>query len=163
MSNKNLKKIGDILSVVCIVMLLIALLFGSSFIRIGAQNLVAVDNVKIDLETFGKNAVKTEGTVLSTDYQTTHISYDVEGEKITMDLQVYSEEYVPGSKLDVYYSNDDSTAIRVPDIFISYYKKTGWTMMRIGFIIFGTCAFVGGGCLVAIKVIKKKIKNEYIY
>jgi hypothetical protein len=162
MSSAKLKKISDILSAVSIGLLLIALLFGFSFVKIGIQNLVAIDNVDIDIENSKDTKIKTEGKLVSVNTQISQVSYTVDGNEYVADLQVYTEEFKPGDTLDVYYSIEDPSdlnAIRVPQLFIAYYEKMGGMMLKIGIIIVGFCCTVGIILLIIARSLKKKIKE----
>ena len=78
MSNASLKKVSHVISVVSIVLLLIALLFGFSILKIGVQNLVAEDNVHIDIEASENTREITQGTITSITATTTEVSYVAE-------------------------------------------------------------------------------------
>ena len=93
MSNAKLKKISSAVSVVSIVLLLIALLFGFSILKIGVQNLVAEDNVNIDIESSANTREKVEGTITSITATSTEVSYVAEGNELTAELQVYADEF----------------------------------------------------------------------
>ena len=107
MSSSKIKKISNVLSAVGIVLLLIALLFGFSFIKIGVQNLVAIDNVEIDIENGEDSRIKTEGKLVSMNTQVSVVSYEVDGNEYSTELQVYTDEFKPGDSLDIYYSKEN--------------------------------------------------------
>ncbi|MCR5848731.1 MAG: hypothetical protein K6G75_11530 [Lachnospiraceae bacterium] len=160
MSSEKLKKISNVLSAVSIGLLLIALLFGFSFIKVGVQNLVAIDNVNIDLESSADSRKKIEGKLVSANTQISQVSYFVDDKEYTADLQVYTDEYKVGDTLDVYISIDEPTNvnnIRVPQLFISYYGKVGKMMLKIGIIIVGVCCTVGIILLIIARSMRKKI------
>ncbi len=162
MNSSKIKKISNVLSAVGIVLLLIALLFGFSFIKIGVQNLVAIDNVEIDIENGADLRVKTEGKLVSMNTQVSVVSYEVDGEEYSTELQVYTDEFKPGDSIDIYYSKEnpaDVKSIRVPQLFISYYSKVGGMMLKIGLVIVGICLLIGLPCIFVSRSLRKKI-NE---
>ncbi len=161
MNTRILKKTSDVFTIAAIILVLIALLFGFSFIKIGAGNLIAVDNVKIDIETFKDNAEIVEGTIISTDTSMkTVIEFDVEGETQSQNLEVYSDEFKAGDKITVYYSKDDPSVIRVPELFISYYDKSGKTTLKIGIIVVAVCGGLALLLFIAIKIMRRKIAGS---
>ena len=159
MNTEKVKKFSNILSAVSITSLLIALLVGSGFIRIGTQNLIAIDNVDIDLGNFKEAATETEGEIVVMNATLTQIKYYVDGEEMTTDMQVYTDDYPVGSKVKLYYSNEDPTNTRAPELFISYYNKVGHMTLRIGIIICAVCGVIGGGALVLSKILRKKVSS----
>ena len=162
MSGSKINKISNVLSAVGIVLLLIALLFGFSFIKIGVQNLVAIDNVEIDIENGEDSRIKTEGKLVSMNTQVSVVSYEVDGNEYSTELQVYTDEFKPGDSIDIYYSKEnpaDVKSIRVPQLFISYYSKVGGMMLKIGLIIVGVCVVIGLPCIFISRSLRKKI-NE---
>ncbi len=161
MNTRILRKTSDVFTIAAIILVLIALLFGFSFIKIGAGNLIAVDNVKIDIETFKDNAEIVEGTIISTDTSMkTVIEFDVEGEMQSQNLEVYSDEFKAGDKITVYYSKDDPSVIRVPELFISYYDKSGKTTLKIGIIVVAVCGGLALLLFIAIKIMRRKIAGS---
>jgi len=160
MNRETKKKFSNILSTASIFLLLIALLIGTSFIRVGTQNLTAINNIDIDLETFTKEAIETECEIVTITPSVTSVRYYVDGEEYTNDMEVYSDEYSVGSKLKLYYSIENPKNIRVPDIFRSYYKKMGKTMLKIGIVIVVVCGGLGAAFLVISKSLRKKISRS---
>ena len=112
MSSSKIKKISNVLSAVGIVLLLIALLFGFSFIKIGVQNLVAIDNVEIDIENGEDSRIKTEGKLVSMNTQVSVVSYEVDGNEYSTELQVYTDEFKPGDSIDIYYSKENPADVK---------------------------------------------------
>ena len=163
MSTAKLKKINNVISVAGIVLLLIALLFGFSILKIGVQNLVAEDNVNIDIEASANTRQITEGTITSITATTTSVTYVVEGTELTADMQVYSDEFKVGDKVDVYYAINEPknvNNIRVPAVFISYYHKMGSAMLKAGLLIVGICGGVGLVLFIIALKMRKKIGNN---
>ena len=163
MSNAKLKKISSAVSVVSIVLLLIALLFGFSILKIGVQNLVAEDNVNIDIESSANTRQITEGTITSITATTTEVSYVAEGNELTAELQVYADEFKVGDKLDVYYAINEPrnvNNIRVPELFIAYYHKMGTQMVKIGLLIVGICGGIGLVLFIIALKLRKKVSPE---
>ena len=160
MSNAKLKKISNVISVVSIVLLLIALLFGFSILKIGVQNLVAEDNVSIDIESSANTREITEGTITSITATTTEVSYVAEGNELTAELQVYTDEFKVGDKVDVYYAINEPknvNNIRVPALFISYYHKMGSAMLKVGLLIVGICGGIGLVLFIIALKLRKKV------
>ena len=144
-----------------LILLLIALLFGVSFIRVGVQNLIAKDNVHIDIENSKDSLVTTEGHIVSESVQITRVSYTVDGTEYYADLQVYTDAFAVGDALTVYYSPDDpgnTTRIRVPELFTAYYDKMGSFMLKAGIILTGFCGVFG----LAFMIIAKKLRKRKI-
>ncbi|MBP5529742.1 MAG: hypothetical protein J6X80_06805 [Lachnospiraceae bacterium] len=162
MSNKNLKKLNNVISAVSIVLLLIALLFGFSILKVGVQNLIAEDNVNIDIEASQNERVKVEGTIVSMNTQVTQVSYEVEGKELTADLGVYTDAYKVGDKVDVYYYIPEPrnvNNIRVPELFIAYYHKVGSMMLKLGLILVLGCGGVGLVLFIIALKMRKKIPD----
>ena len=163
MSNAKLKKISSAVSVVSIVLLLIALLFGFSILKIGVQNLVAEDNVNIDIESSANTREKVEGTITSITATSTEVSYVAEGNELTSELQVYADEFNVGDKVDVYYAINEPrnvNNIRVPELFIAYYHKMGTQMVKIGLLIVGICGGIGLVLFIIALKLRKKVGPE---
>ena len=163
MSNAKLKKISSAISVVSIVLLLIALLFGFSILKIGVQNLVAEDNVNIDIESSANTREKVEGTITSITATSTEVSYVAEGNELTSELQVYADEFNVGDKVDVYYAINEPrnvNNIRVPELFIAYYHKMGTQMVKIGLLIVGICGGIGLVLFIIALKLRKKLGPE---
>ena len=163
MSNAKLKKISSAISVVSIVLLLIALLFGFSILKIGVQNLVAEDNVNIDIESSANTREKVEGTITSITATSTEVSYVAEGNELTSELQVYADEFNVGDKVDVYYAINEPrnvNNIRVPELFIAYYHKMGTQMVKIGLLIVGVCGGIGLVLFIIALKLRKKLGPE---
>ena len=163
MSNAKLKKISSAVSVVSIVLLLIALLFGFSILKIGVQNLVAEDNVNIDIESSANTRQAVKGTITSITATTTEVSYVAEGNELTSELQVYADEFKVGDKLDVYYAINEPrnvNNIRVPELFIAYYHKMGTQMVKIGLLIVGVCGGIGLVLFFVALRLRKKVGPE---
>ncbi|MBP5494361.1 MAG: hypothetical protein J6X97_04630 [Lachnospiraceae bacterium] len=163
MSNAKLKKISSAVSVVSIVLLLIALLFGFSILKIGVQNLVAEDNVNIDIESSANTREKVEGTITSITATTTEVSYVAEGNELTAELQVYADDFNVGDKVDVYYAINEPrnvNNIRVPELFIAYYHKMGTQMVKIGLLIVGVCGGIGLVLFFVAMKLRKKVGPE---
>ena len=163
MSNAKLKKISSAVSVVSIVLLLIALLFGFSILKIGVQNLVAEDNVNIDIESSANTREKVEGTITSITATSTEVSYVAEGNELTSELQVYADEFKVGDKVDVYYAINEPrnvNNIRVPELFIAYYHKMGTQMVKIGALIVGICGGIGLVLFIIALKLRKKVGPE---
>ena len=163
MSNAKLKKISSAVSVVSIVLLLIALLFGFSILKIGVQNLVAEDNVNIDIESSANTREKVEGTITSITATSTEVSYVAEGNELTSELQVYADEFNVGDKVDVYYAINEPrnvNNIRVPELFIAYYHKMGTQMVKIGLLIVGICGGIGLVLFIIALKLRKKLGPE---
>ena len=157
MNKERIRKISNGLSAASIGLLLIALLIGFSFIRIGIQNLVAIDNVDIGTETFSQTATKTEAELVVSNTQISQVRYYVDGEEMNVDVQVYTDAYQVGNKLDLYYNNDDPSIVRVPDLFKTYYDKMGKMMLKIGIGIVGVCAVLGLICWLISRSLRKKL------
>ena len=160
MSNAKLRKFNNVISAVSIVLLLIALLFGFSILKIGVQNLVAEDNVHIDIESSANTREITEGTITSITATSTEVSYVAEGNELTAELQVYTDEFNVGDKVDVYYAINEPknvNNIRVPALFISYYHKMGTQMLKIGLLIVGVCGGIGLVLFIIALKLRKKI------
>lgn len=163
MSNAKLKKISNVISVVSIVLLLIALLFGFSILKIGVQNLIAEDNVNIDIESSANTREIAEGTITSITATTTEVSYVAEGNELTAELQVYTDAFKVGDKVDVYYAINEPrnvNNIRVPEIFIAYYHKMGSQMLKAGLLIVGICGGIGLVLFFIALKLRKKIGPE---
>ncbi|MBR4411989.1 MAG: hypothetical protein IKS60_00090 [Lachnospiraceae bacterium] len=163
MSNAKLKKINNVISVVSIVLLLIALLFGFSILKIGVQNLVAEDNVNIDIESSANTRQAVKGTIISITATTTEVSYVAEGNELTSELQVYADEFKVGDSVDVYYAINEPrnvNNIRVPELFIAYYHKMGTQMVKIGLLIIGVCGGIGLVLFIIALKMRKKIGNN---
>ena len=163
MSNAKLKKISSAISVVSIALLLIALLFGFSILKIGVQNLVAEDNVNIDIESSANTREKVEGTITSITATSTEVSYVAEGNELTSELQVYADEFNVGDKVDVYYAINEPrnvNNIRVPELFIAYYHKMGTQMVKIGLLIVGICGGIGLVLFIIALKLRKKLGPE---
>ena len=163
MSNAKLKKISSAISVVSIALLLIALLFGFSILKIGVQNLVAEDNVNIDIESSANTREKVEGTITSITATSTEVSYVAEGNELTSELQVYADEFNVGDKVDVYYAINEPrnvNNIRVPELFIAYYHKMGTQMVKIGLLIVGICGGIGLVLFIIALKLRKKVGPE---
>ncbi|MBR6382518.1 MAG: hypothetical protein IKS56_00855 [Lachnospiraceae bacterium] len=163
MSNAKLKKISSAVSVVSIVLLLIALLFGFSILKIGVQNLVAEDNVNIDIESSANTREKVEGTITSITATSTEVSYVAEGNELTAELQVYADEFKVGDSVDVYYAINEPrnvNNIRVPELFIAYYHKMGTQMVKIGALIVGICGGIGLVLFFIALKLRKKVGPE---
>ena len=163
MSNAKLKKISSAISVVSIVLLLIALLFGFSILKIGVQNLVAEDTVNIDIESSANTREKVEGTITSITATSTEVSYVAEGNELTSELQVYADEFNVGDKVDVYYAINEPrnvNNIRVPELFIAYYHKMGTQMVKIGLLIVGVCGGIGLVLFIIALKLRKKLGPE---
>ncbi|MBO4784671.1 MAG: hypothetical protein IKX08_00935 [Lachnospiraceae bacterium] len=163
MSNAKLKKINNVISVVSIVLLLIALLFGFSILKIGVQNLVAEDNVNIDIESSANTRQAVKGTITSITATTTEVSYVAEGNELTSELQVYADEFKVGDSVDVYYAINEPrnvNNIRVPELFIAYYHKMGTQMVKIGLLIIGVCGGIGLVLFIIALKMRKKIGNN---
>ena len=163
MSNAKLKKISSAVSVVSIVLLLIALLFGFSILKIGVQNLVAEDNVNIDIESSANTRQAVKGTITSITATTTEVSYVAEGNELTSELQVYADEFKVGDSVDVYYAINEPrnvNNIRVPELFIAYYHKMGTQMVKIGLLIVGVCGGIGLVLFFVALRLRKKVGPE---
>ncbi len=163
MSNAKLKKISNVISVVSIVLLLIALLFGFSILKIGVQNLIAEDNVNIDIESSANTREIAEGTITSITATTTEVSYVAERNELTAELQVYTDAFKVGDKVDVYYAINEPrnvNNIRVPELFIAYYHKMGSLMLKIGLLIVGICGGIGLVLFFIALKLRKKIGPE---
>ena len=163
MSNAKLKKISSAVSVVSIVLLLIALLFGFSILKIGVQNLVAEDNVNIDIESSANTRQAVKGTITSITATTTEVSYVAEGNELTAELQVYADEFKVGDSVDVYYAINEPrnvNNIRVPELFIAYYHKMGTQMVKIGLLIVGICGGIGLVLFFVALRLRKKVGPE---
>ena len=163
MSTAKLKKRSRAVSVVSIVLLLIALLFGFSILKIGVQNLVAEDNVNIDIESSANTREKVEGTITSITATSTEVSYVAEGNELTSELQVYADEFKVGDKVDVYYAINEPrnvNNIRVPELFIAYYHKMGTQMVKIGLLIVGVCGGIGLVLFIIALKLRKKLGPE---
>ena len=162
MSGAKLKKFNNVISAVSIVLLLIALLFGFSILKVGVQNLIAVDNVNIDIEASQNERQVVEGTIVSMDATHTEVSYVVDDTELTADLQVYTDAFKVGDKVDVYYYIPESknvNNIRVPELFIAYYQKMGSMMLKAGLIIIGVCGGVGLALFIVALKLRKKIPD----
>ena len=163
MSNAKLKKVSNVISVVSIVLLLIALLFGFSILKIGVQNLVAEDNVHIDIEASENTREITEGTITSITATMTKVSYVAEGNELTAELQIYADDFNVGDKVDVYYAINEPrnvNNIRVPELFIAYYHKMGTQMLKIGLLIIGICGGIGLVLFIIAMKLRKKLGPE---
>ena len=163
MSNAKLKKISSAISVVSIVLLLIALLFGFSILKIGVQNLIAEDNVNIDIESSANTREITQGTITSITATTTEVSYVVDDSELTAELQIYSDAFKVGDTVDVYYAINEPrnvNNIRVPEIFIAYYHKMGSQMLKAGLLIVGICGGIGLVLFFIALKLRKKIGPE---
>ncbi len=163
MSNAKLKKISSAVSVVSIVLLLIALLFGFSILKIGVQNLIAEDNVNIDIESSANTREITQGTITSITATTTEVSYVVDDSELTAELQIYSDAFKVGDTVDVYYAINEPrnvNNIRVPEIFIAYYHKMGSQMLKAGLLIVGICGGIGLVLFFIALKLRKKIGPE---
>lgn len=163
MSNAKLKKISNVISVVSIVLLLIALLFGFSILKIGVQNLIAEDNVNIDIESSANTREITQGTITSITATTTEVSYVVDDSELTAELQIYSDAFKVGDTVDVYYAINEPrnvNNIRVPEIFIAYYHKMGSQMLKAGLLIVGICGGIGLVLFFIALKLRKKIGPE---
>ena len=163
MSNASLKKVSHVISVVSIVLLLIALLFGFSILKIGVQNLVAEDNVHIDIEASENTREITQGTITSITATTTEVSYVAEGNELTAELQIYADDFSVGDKVDVYYAINEPrnvNNIRVPELFIAYYHKMGTQMLKIGLLIIGICGGIGLVLFIIALKLRKKLGPE---
>ena len=163
MSNAKLKKISSAVSVVSIVLLLIALLFGFSILKIGVQNLVAEDNVHIDIEASENTREITQGTITSITATTTEVSYVAEDNELTAELQIYADDFSVGDKVDVYYAINEPrnvNNIRVPELFIAYYHKMGTQMLKIGLLIIGICGGIGLVLFIIALKLRKKLGPE---
>ena len=163
MSNASLKKVSHVISVVSIVLLLIALLFGFSILKIGVQNLVAEDNVHIDIEASENTREITQGTITSITATTTEVSYVAEDNELTAELQIYADDFSVGDKVDVYYAINEPrnvNNIRVPELFIAYYHKMGTQMLKIGLLIIGICGGIGLVLFIIAMKLRKKLGPE---
>ena len=163
MSNAKLKKISSAVSVVSIVLLLIALLFGFSILKIGVQNLIAEDNVNIDIESSANTREITQGTITSITATTTEVSSVVDDSELTAELQIYSDAFKVGDTVDVYYAINEPrnvNNIRVPEIFIAYYHKMGSQMLKAGLLIVGICGGIGLVLFFIALKLRKKIGPE---
>ena len=163
MSNAKLKKVSHVISVVSIVLLLIALLFGFSILKIGVQNLVAEDNVHIDIEASENTREITQGTITSITATTTEVSYVAEDNELTAELQIYADDFSVGDKVDVYYAINEPrnvNNIRVPELFIAYYHKMGTQMLKIGLLIIGICGGIGLVLFIIALKLRKKLGPE---
>ncbi|SDJ10933.1 hypothetical protein SAMN04487760_102257 [Lachnospiraceae bacterium G41] len=163
MSNASLKKVSHVISVVSIVLLLIALLFGFSILKIGVQNLVAEDNVHIDIEASENTREITQGTITSITATTTEVSYVAEDNELTAELQIYADDFSVGDKVDVYYAINEPrnvNNIRVPELFIAYYHKMGTQMLKIGLLIIGICGGIGLVLFIIALKLRKKLGPE---
>ena len=163
MSNAKLKKISSAVSVVSIVLLLIALLFGFSILKIGVQNLIAEDNVNIDIESSANTREITQGTITSITATTTEVSYVVDDSELTAELQIYTDAFKVGDTVDVYYAINEPrnvNNIRVPEIFIAYYHKMGSQMLKAGLLIVGICGGIGLVLFFIALKLRKKIGPE---
>ena len=163
MSNVKLKKISSAVSVVSIVLLLIALLFGFSILKIGVQNLIAEDNVNIDIESSANTREITQGTITSITATTTEVSYVVDDSELTAELQIYTDAFKVGDTVDVYYAINEPrnvNNIRVPEIFIAYYHKMGSQMLKAGLLIVGICGGIGLVLFFIALKLRKKIGPE---
>ena len=163
MSNAKLKKVSNVISVVSIVLLLIALLFGFSILKIGVQNLVAEDNVHIDIEASENTREITQGTITSITATTTEVSYVAEDNELTAELQIYADDFSVGDKVDVYYAINEPrnvNNIRVPELFIAYYHKMGTQMLKIGLLIIGICGGIGLVLFIIAMKLRKKLGPE---
>ena len=163
MSNGSLKKVSSVISVVSIVLLLIALLFGFSILKIGVQNLVAEDNVHIDIEASANTREITKGTITSITATSTEVTYEVDGKELTAELQVYADDFNVGDNVDVYYAINEPknvNNIRVPELFIAYYHKMGTQMLKVGLLIVGICGGIGLVLFIIALKLRKKIGPE---
>ena len=163
MSNAKLKKVSNVISVVSIVLLLIALLFGFSILKIGVQNLVAEDNVHIDIEASANTREITKGTITSITATSTEVTYEVDGKELTAELQVYADDFNVGDNVDVYYAINEPknvNNIRVPELFIAYYHKMGTQMLKVGLLIVGICGGIGLVLFIIALKLRKKIGPE---
>ena len=163
MSNAKLKKVSNVISVVSIVLLLIALLFGFSILKIGVQNLVAEDNVHIDIEASANTREITKGTITSITATSTEVTYEVDGKELTAELQVYADDFNVGDNVDVYYAINEPknvNNIRVHDLFIAYYHKMGTQMLKVGLLIVGICGGIGLVLFIIALKLRKKIGPE---
>ena len=163
MSNGSLKKVSSVISVVSIVLLLIALLFGFSILKIGVQNLVAEDNVHIDIEASANTRETTKGTITSITATSTEVTYEVDGKELTAELQVYADDFNVGDNVDVYYAINEPknvNNIRVPELFIAYYHKMGTQMLKIGLLIIGICGGIGLVLFIIALKLRKKLGPE---
>ena len=141
MKENGYKKASEVMSIASIVMILIAFLFGLAMIRVGSQNLVAADNVIIDITNFSKTGVETTAHIESIDpINKTVISYTVDGKEYTPTIEVYTDEIAAGTDTTLWYDPEDPTVIRTPDLFISFYKKSGKKTLYLGLLIFGVSA-----------------------
>ena len=163
MSNAKLKKVSNVISVVSIVLLLIALLFGFSILKIGVQNLVAEDNVHIDIEASANTREITKGTITSITATSTEVTYEVDGKELTAELQVYADDFNVGDNVDVYYAINEPknvNNIRVPELFIAYYHTMGTQMLKVGLLIVGICGGIGLVLFIIALKLRKKIGPE---
>ena len=141
-------------SLVCI---LIALFGGLALIRVGAQDLMSVDTVDMDFEQFSQNAVEVTGTIKSMDVvNRTVVTFSTDEKECEVTADIYNDQYKVGDEIKVYYNPDNPDEMRIPDVFRSYYKKSGSVMLKYGFIVFGASAALAVLFLVLAKKLRKK-------
>ena len=86
-----------------------------------------------------------------------------EGNELTAELQVYTDAFKVGDKVDVYYAINEPrnvNNIRVPELFIAYYHKMGSLMLKIGLLIVGICGGIGLVLFFIALKLRKKIGPE---
>ena len=160
MVDEKKKKISGVLSIISLILLLIALLFGVSCIRVGIQNYVAIDNVDIERSNFAAEIEETKGNIASIALDKITVEYTVEDVAYKTDQQVYTDAYSVGDEVKVYYSTEDPTVCRVPELFAAYYSKVGNMMLKNGIIIVGVCCTLGIILLSIAYLLKKPPKNR---
>jgi len=162
--NDGKKTFGVISIVLGAVVLFFGLIFGGIFAIVGgvfnSEGKIAEDR----FEYFEDDAIKTKGKVVSSYDSTTVVSYeDEDGEIYEIYFNSSSSDYKSGTKVDVYYDEDNPEIAMVPAIEIDMMRMVGKVFSTIGIValIVTSVIFVIGLILGIVLISKSKKENVY--
>ena len=142
-----------------VIAILIALLFGTSFIRVGAQNLVTADNMEMEVKKGNEDFTETDG-ILSTNEMVDRgkcvITFTANEKEYNVNLEVYAPNYQPGDSVKVYYETANPSNASAPELFIDFYTRTGKSVLKVGIIICAGFTALGMLFILLGKSLRKK-------
>ena len=148
--------------VVGIVILVFAMFTGGIFAAVGTGLKENVKSIQADVDEFKLNAIETEGLITEAYDGNTVVSYETEdGSEYECSFNMYSSNMREGTRLTVYYQEDNPSNCAVPELSIGIYtllsKIFQWVGIGIGafFGVFGLIFVVAG------IVVRKKNQPTY--
>ena len=159
--NSNKKIAGIIFIVIGSIMLIFGLLFGGGFILAGQGMEYIKNSTEKQLEEFKEYAVKTTGTIVSSDDGVTIVRFeDEDGGEHEISINSSSSALSPNDQVEVYYEEDDLSHSIVPAIQIELYSQMGHITSVIGKVALGFIGGIGALLLLVGIILLVKYKKE---